>query len=73
MIDLTEMIKEQKRDISRKTCSVKEFAEMINASENKARQLTHAQGFPVIVLGKKRLIVLSKVDEWLERNIGSQF
>lgn len=73
MIDLTEMIKEQKREIVRKTCSVKEFAGMINASENKARQLTHAQGFPVIVLGKKRLIVLSKVDEWLERNIGSQF
>lgn len=73
MIDLTEMINNQKREINRRTCSVKEFANMINASENKARQLTHATGFPVIVLGKKRLIVLSKVDEWLEKNIGGQF
>lgn len=70
MEDLTEKIKEHKKNVERKTYSVKELATILGISENKARQLTHAKDFPVIVLGKKRLTVISKLDEWLESHLG---
>lgn len=70
MIDLTEKIQEHKKNVDRKTYSVKELAEVLGVSENKARQLTHAKGFPVLVLGRKRLTIISKLDDWIEQNIG---
>ncbi len=71
MVDLTEKIQEHKKNVERKTYSVKELAEVLGVSENKARQLTHAKDFPVIVLGKKRLTVISKLDDWIETHLGA--
>lgn len=70
MLDLTEKIQEHKKNVDRKTYSVKELAEVLGVSETKARQLTHAKDFPVLVLGRKRLTIISKLDEWIEENIG---
>lgn len=70
MVDLTERIKEHRKDMNRKTYTVKELAEVLGVSENKARQLTHAKNFPVIILGRKRLTIISKLDEWIEGNLG---
>lgn len=70
MVDLTEKIQEHKKNVDRKTYSVKELAEVLGVSENKARQLTHAKGFPVMVIGRKRLTIISKLDDWIEKNIG---
>lgn len=70
MIDLTERIQEHRKDMNRKTYTVKELAEVLGVSENKARQLTHAKNFPVIILGRKRLTIISKLDEWIEGNLG---
>ena len=70
MVDLTEKIQEHKKNVDRKTYSVKELAEVLGVSETKARQLTHAKDFPVLVLGRKRLTIISKLDEWIEENIG---
>lgn len=64
------MIEEHKKGIKRKTLTIKELATVLGTSENKARQLTHAKDFPVLILGKSRLTVISKLDEWLEDNIG---
>ncbi|NEZ50204.1 helix-turn-helix domain-containing protein [Clostridium botulinum] len=64
------MIEEHRKDIAKKTITVKELAQVLGISQNKARQLTHAKGFPVIVVGRSRLIILSKLDEWIENNIG---
>ncbi|WP_034438579.1 helix-turn-helix domain-containing protein [Clostridium ihumii] len=69
-IDLTEEIRKHKENIKRKTYTVKELAMILGVSENKARELTHAKDFPVIVLGKKRLTVISKLDDWLEGHLG---
>ncbi len=71
MVDLTEKIQEHKKNVERKTYSVKELAEVLGVSENKARQLTHAKDFPVIVIGKKRLTVISKLDGWIETHLGA--
>lgn len=69
-IDLTEEIRKHKKNVERRTYSVKELASVLGVSENKARGLTHAKDFPVIVLGKKRLTVIAKLDEWLEGHLG---
>lgn len=72
MVDLTERIEEHKRQIAKKTMSIKEFAEIEGISENKARQLSHAENFPVLVIGHQRRIIISKLDSWLETHIGTE-
>ncbi len=71
--DLTQVFKEQNKEIAKKTYTVKELSEALNISEGKARQLTHAEGFPVLVLGRTRLTIISKLDKWLEENVGGDF
>ena len=66
--DISGLIASNKEKTQKKTLSVKELAKALGTSESKARQLTHSKGFPVLVLGKSRLTVISKLDEWLENN-----
>lgn len=61
------------KEVEKKTMRVKEFAEAYGIGMNNAYQIIHAQGFPKIMLGKKILIITSKVDEWIENNIGRSF
>ena len=70
MVNLTNVIEEQNKKLERKTYTVKELAAVLGVSENKARQLTHAKDFPVIIVGVKRLTVISKLDSWMENNLG---
>lgn len=71
--DLTQKVIEQKKEIERKTLTIKELAAVLGVGEDKARQLTHTKGFPVVVLGKRRLIIASRLDSWLDENIGRVF
>ena len=73
MFDIEEQKQLQTKNIMQKTYSVKQLAEVLNIGENKARCLTHVDGFPVLVLGTRRLTIISKLDEWLENNMGRQF
>lgn len=73
IIDLTEKVKEQKKNIEKKTLTVKELAQVLGVGENKARQLTHVKGFPCVVIGKKRIIPISQLEKWLETSIGGEF
>jgi len=70
LVNITKMVEEHRKDIAKKTLTIKELAQVLGLSENKARQLTHAKDFPVLVLGRTRLTIISKLDEWLEENIG---
>lgn len=54
------------------TLTVQEAAKATGLGINKMYELTHIKGFPVISIGKRRLIVKAKFTEWLETNIGSQ-
>ena len=65
-----DVLEEANNVIKKKTYTVKELAQALGVSENKARQLTHAKDFPVLVLGRTRLTVISKLNSWLEENIG---
>lgn len=73
MVNYTELKKDHEKKIERKTYTVKELATVLGIGENKARQLTHAKGFPIIVFGVKRLTIISRLDEWIENNIGEIF
>ncbi|MBC8580944.1 hypothetical protein [Zhenhengia yiwuensis] len=42
--DLTEKVAEQKKNIERRTLSVKELAQVMGIGENKARQLCKSKG-----------------------------
>lgn len=55
------------------TLTPREVAEMVGIGINKAYELAHAKGAPVITIGRRRLFVRSKFIEWLENNIGSEF
>ncbi|HBJ1649826.1 helix-turn-helix domain-containing protein [Clostridium botulinum] len=63
-------INEYRELVKKRTCDVKELSEIIGVSEAKARRLTHIDGFPIICIGRNRRIILSKLDDWLETNIG---
>lgn len=57
---------------NKKTITVKEFAEEYGLGLNKAYELVRAKGFPMFRLGKKILIISSKVDEFMESCIGKK-
>lgn len=63
-------IQQFREKLQRKTCSLKEFSEMLGVSYTKALQLSHIKGFPMIKIGRDRRVILSKIDEFLEAHIG---
>jgi len=64
-------IQEYRERLQKKTCNIKELAEILGVSVDKARRITRIEGFPKIKIGRDIRIILSKLDEWLENNIGS--
>ncbi|MBE6022223.1 MAG: helix-turn-helix domain-containing protein [Cellulosilyticum sp.] len=71
--DLANKIEESKKEVVRKTLNTSEFAELLGVSPNKARQLMKSKGFPAITIGNRKLVVISKLDSWLDENIGQVF
>lgn len=53
-----------------KTMTVKEFSCEYAIGENKSYEIVNMKNFPMIKCGKKIVIIRSKVDEWLENQIG---
>lgn len=60
----------QEKVISNKTMTVKEFSLEYGIGENKSYEIVNMPNFPMIKCGKKIIIIRSKVDEWLENQIG---
>lgn len=60
----------ENRNTGNKTMTVKEFAIEYGIGENKSYEIVNMPNFPMIRCGKKILIIRSKVDEWLESQIG---
>ena len=53
------------------TMSVKEMAGHLGLSLPKAYELTHIQDFPVIKVGRKKIILVEGFLEWLKLNSGN--
>lgn len=56
-----------------KVMTVKEFSQEYRINLKKCYEIVHSKGFPAIHFGKRIIIIRSKVDEWLESNIGKEF
>ncbi|MBC8059302.1 MAG: helix-turn-helix domain-containing protein [Clostridiaceae bacterium] len=63
-------IQEYRKSLDCKTGNTKDLAKMLGVSEAKARRITHIEGFPKIKIGRDIRIILSKLDQFLEDNIG---
>lgn len=63
-------IQEYRDRLQKKTCNIRELAEILGVSVDKARRITHIEGFPKIKIGRDIRIILSKLDEFLEEHIG---
>lgn len=57
----------------KKTMTVKEFSIEYGVGLNKAYELTNSEGFPAIRCGRRFIIIKSKLDDWIEDNIGKAF
>ncbi|MCC3866319.1 helix-turn-helix domain-containing protein [Terrisporobacter petrolearius] len=56
-----------------KVMDVKTFSKEYGINLKKSYEIVHAKGFPMVKFGKRIVIIRSKVDEWLESNIGKEF
>lgn len=63
-------IHEYRENVQKKTCSIKEFAAMLDTSYAKALRISHIEGFPLLQLGRDKRVVLSKIDKFIEDHIG---
>lgn len=64
--ELTEKVQAHKQKVERKTISVKELADILGVSYNKANELSHRNDAPVLVIGRTRRVIISKIDSWLD-------
>lgn len=56
-----------------KTMSVKEFCSEYGVGINKGYEIINSRYFPMLRLGRRIIIIRSKVDEWIENQIGKSF
>lgn len=62
-----------KHSASKKTMTVKEFASLYGIGLNKAYQMVNTNNFPKLLCGKRIVILSSKIDLWIESQIGKEF
>lgn len=69
-VDLTEQVKEMKREFQRQTMKVEELQEVLGLSRNKTMELVKRDDFPKIKIGRIYRIIISEVPGWLKDHIG---
>lgn len=50
--------------------SITEMAAVLGIGRNKAHELAKEPGFPIITLGRRKVIPVKALGEWLERKAG---
>ena len=59
--------------VQKKTLTVKEFASQYGIGVNKAYEIVYTSNFPMIKMGRRIIVIASKVDDWFESKIGEIF
>ena len=59
--------------MERLTMTVKEMGKQLGISLPKAYELTHIKGFPMIQVGRRKIILVEKFLKWLDDNSGASF
>lgn len=71
--DLTEKVQAAKDKLEKRTLTVKELAKVLGIGETKARELCRSKGFPVLKVGNRYLIPITRFEEWLNNSVGKEF
>ena len=71
--DLTEQVKEHKKKVERLTLTINEAAHVLGIGQNKMRQLTKVNDFPVLRVGTRILIPIKQFETWINNNVGKEF
>ncbi len=66
-----QQLKIQKVQYEKLTYSIPEAAKVLGISEYLMYPLSRSQGFPVITIGKRRLIPIKALNQWLESQTGT--
>lgn len=62
------MVKEEPKNTEKLVINVSELAQMLNISRSLAYQLTRQPHFPVLQIGKRKIIPLAPLQAWIECN-----
>ena len=54
------------------TLTIAEFARKMQVSEPTARAYMNQPGFPLLKVGKRRLVLVEALDEWLRKQAGQE-
>lgn len=54
----------------KKLLTLNEASEIIGIGRVKLRELTYQKGFPVLMVGSKKLIIMDEITEWLKNHKG---
>lgn len=61
------------RNEKSKILSVQQLSQEYGIGINKAYEIIHRKGFPVVFVGKKALILRSEINQWFCENAGKIF
>ncbi len=61
----------EKETISKLAYNVTELAQVLGIGRNKAHSLTNEPGFPIVHLGRRKLIPIRALEAWLEHRVNS--
>lgn len=54
------------------TCSIPEMAEILGISKSRAYPLARSAGFPAITIGKRVVISIKGLQEWVDKQAGAK-
>lgn len=61
----------EKQSINKMAYNILEMAQVLGIGRNKAHELTREPGFPIVHLGRRKVIPIKALEEWLERRVDS--
>ena len=56
------------RNLEQLSISVKELLEALGISKPIAYKLANSKGFPILQIGRRKVIPIKKLEKWLEEN-----
>ncbi len=56
------------RNLEQLSISVKELSEVLGISKPIAYKLANSKGFPILQIGRRKVIPIKKLEKWLEEN-----
>lgn len=55
------------------TMTIPEMAKQLNVSKPTAYAIANTKGFPVLQLGRRKVVPVDGFKQWMERNAGQRF